>query len=204
MSAGTDSGGSAFSLGDISQLTIAEWHALGDAPVRQLLAEFRPLFCASEVAIWAKDPEAEQLVALFDTTGPNGGFELKVKQPLKLGIVSDVYRGQKAYLDRSFWGSKKQSSLVDTALNQVTQHQICVPFAVAGMQFGVMSAVQLTDAKHANPKRWGFDEDDLTLLSLAALALGQALERSYLKSRFNSVAPPAPQDHGHPPSGLQF
>ena len=183
MSTGMVSGGATPSTVDIGRLTIAELHALGDAPLRNLLAEFRPLVNASEVAIWVKDPDAEQLVALFDTTGPTGSFELKVKQPLKLGIVSEVYRDQKGYLDRSFWGSKKQSSLVDTALNQVTQHQICVPFAVAGLKFGVMSAVQLTDSKHANPKRWGFDEDNLSLLTVASVALGQSLERAYLAAR---------------------
>ncbi len=169
--------------GEKGRLTIAEWHAVGDAPIRQLLSDFRPFVHASEVAIWVKDPAAEQLVALFDSSGPGGAFELKVRQPLATGIVSEVYREQKGYLDRGFWRSKKQSMLVDAALNQVTQHQICVPFAVAGTRFGVMSAVQLTDAKHADPKRWGFEEEDLTLLTLASLALGQALERAYLAAQ---------------------
>lgn len=159
---------------------MAELHALGDAPVRQLLAEFVPLTHSSEIAIWVKDPAAEQLVALLDTAGPAGGFEMIIVQPLSSGVVSQVYCERKRFLDRGIWRSKKLSPLVDKALNQVTQNEMCVPLAGAGLRFGVMSAVQLTDAKHSDPTRWGFGEQDLKLLSVAALALGQALERAFL------------------------
>ena len=49
---------------EVGSLTIAELHGLGDEVVRSLLAEFVPLTHASEIAIWAKDPDAEELVAL--------------------------------------------------------------------------------------------------------------------------------------------
>ena len=173
-------------LRTLAECTLQELHALGDAPVRQLLAEFRRLVHASELAVWVKDPQAEQLVVLFETSGPQGTsgqhspLELTVKQPLVSGIVSEVFREQKPYLDRGLWRSKKQSSLVDTALNQLTHYQICVPFTLAGLPMGVLSAVQLTDSKRQAPQRWSFDEVDLKLLSLAAFAVGQAVERSFL------------------------
>ena len=166
--------------GDIRHLTITELHSLGDDAVRSLLAEFVPLTHASEIAIWAKDPGADQLVALLDTSGPGGGFELKVTQPLNSGIVSQVYHEQTNFLDQGLWRSKQRSPLVDQALHQLTQNEMCVPFRLAGHRLGVMSAVQLTDRKHQAPTRWGFDEHDLKILKLAAQAVGQAMERSLL------------------------
>ena len=165
---------------DIGRFSIAELHTLGDEPVRHLLAEFIPLTHASAIAIWAKVPDEEQLVALLDTSGPSGGFELKVAQPLASGIVSQVYREHTSFLDRGLWRTKKQSPLVDQALHQLTQNEMCVPFLLAGHLLGVMSAVQLTDAKHKPPTRWGFDEQDLQILNVAAQALGQAMERALL------------------------
>ena len=61
-----------------------------------------------------------------------------------------------------------------------------VSFAVVVSRFmglGVMSAVQLTDARHAAPVRWGFDDQDLALLKLAALAVSQAMERAFLAAK---------------------
>ncbi len=60
------------------------------------------------------------------------------------------------------------------------QYDMCLPCHLAGHRLGVMSAVQLTDRKHNPPSRWGFDELDLQILRLAALALGQAMERALL------------------------
>ena len=167
----------------IGNLSIAELHRLCDTAVRGLLAEFVPLAHASEIAIWAKDPEAEQLVALIDTAGPDGGFEMKVTQPLAEGIVSKVYREQDPYLDHGLWRNKGHSPLVDKQLHQLTQNEMCVPFQLAGHPLGVMSAVQLTDGKHNAPGRWGFDEADLNILKLAARALSQAMERAFLAQR---------------------
>ena len=166
--------------GEIGGLSIAELHSLGDEAVRSLLAGFIPLIHASEIAIWVKDPGADQLVVLFDTAGPDGDLELKVTQALSVGIVSQVYCEQTSFVDHGLWRSKKHSSLVDQALHQLTQNEMCVPFQLAGHQFGVMSAVQLTDLKHEAPTRWGFDEQDLKTLELAAQALGQAMERALL------------------------
>lgn len=165
---------------EIESLTIAQLHSLGDATVRGLLAEFVPLTHASEIAIWAKDPDADQLVALLDTAGPNGGFEMKVTQPLAEGIVSQVFLNQLNHLDHGLWRDKGHSSLVDQKLHQLTQYEMCVPFHLAGHRLGVMSAVQLTDRQHNAPSRWGFDDVDLKILRLAALALGQAMERALL------------------------
>lgn len=168
---------------EIGHISIAQLHVLGDAPLRRLLAEFLPLVNGSEMAIWVKDPDAERLVALFDTAGPAGPLELKVSQPLTSGVVSQVFRDRKPYIDKSLWGTNKQSPLVDQALHQVTQNVICVPFDLAGFPIGVMSAVQLTDGKHKNPARWGFQDQDLNLLKLASLALSQSMERSLLARR---------------------
>lgn len=167
----------------VESLTIAELHSLGDEVVRGLLAEFVPLTHASEIAIWAKDPDADQLVALLDTAGPTGGFEMKVTQPLTEGVVSQVYRDQMNHLDHGLWRDKGHSPLVDQKLHQLTQYEMCVPFHLAGHRLGVMSAVQLTDRKHNAPSRWGFDDVDLTILRVAALALGQAMERALLANR---------------------
>ena len=65
----------------------------------------------------------------------------------------------------------------------MTQYEMCVPFHLAGHRLGVMSAVQLTDRKHDTPSRWGFDDVDLQILRIAALALGQAMERALLVKR---------------------
>ncbi len=168
---------------DIKSLTIAELYSLGNEAVRGLLAGFVPLTHASEIAIWAKDPDAYQLVGLLHTAGPAGGFEMQVTQSLSEGIVSQVYRNETNHLDHGLWRDKGHSPLVDEQLHQLTQYEMCVPFHLAGHRLGVISAVQLTDSKHNAPSRWGFDEEDLTILKLAELALGQAMERALLATQ---------------------
>ena len=169
--------------GELGQYAIAELHALCDHEVRSLLAEFLPLIEASEIAIWVKDPQADQLVALLDTLGPNGPVELKITQPLATGIVSKVYREQTAFLDEGLWRSKAQSPLVDKALGQSTQYQLCVPFHFTGRPIGVMSAVQLSDSVHQAPARWGFNKKDLAILKVAAQAAALGMERAFLAQK---------------------
>lgn len=65
-------------------------------------------------------------------------------------------------------------------MNQITQNEMCVPFHLGGFPLGVVSAVQVTDNRHAEPRRWGFDEQGLKVLEVAALALAQAMERAFL------------------------
>lgn len=168
------------SANEVGNLTLAELHSLGGEAVRELLAGFVPLAHASEIAIWVKDPAADQLVGLLETAGPAGEFEMKVTQPLAEGIVSQVYRDQTDHLDQGMWRGKGHSPLVDEQLQQLTMHEMCVPFHLAGHPLGVMSAVQLNDPKHNPPSRWGFDDEDLKTLKLAALALSQAMERALL------------------------
>ncbi len=171
---------SSFSASAIDRLSITELHALCDDDVRSLLAEFLPLINASELAVWVKDPEADRLIALLDTLGPSGPVELKITQPLSSGIVSQVYRSQTHFLDDGLWRSKAQSPLVDQALRQSTQHEMCVPFQLAGHPIGVMCAVQLSDSFHQAPTRWGFNSRDLNILKVAAQATSLAMDRARL------------------------
>ena len=168
---------------DLTRLALNELHALGDRDVRTLLMEFLPLTQSSAIAIWVKDPGAEQLMPLLDTAGPDGALEMKRPQPLSSGIVSQVYRDRKSFLESSLWRSKKRSLLVDEALDQETVNEMCVPFCVGGRLIGVLSAVQIADERHPQPKRWGFKEEDLQVLTVAAHALGLAIERAYLAKR---------------------
>jgi GAF domain-containing protein len=163
----------------IKEWSIPGLHSLCDHEVRGLLAEFLPLLNASELALWVKDPDGEQLVALLDTLGPGGPVELKLTQPLQSGIISQVYRDQEAFLDRGLWRSKAQSPLVDQALGQSTVHEMCVPFHLSGRLIGVLCAVQLSDGIHQAPARWGFTPQDLAILKVAALAASLAMERAW-------------------------
>lgn len=170
----------------LETLTLVELNALGDTPVRQLMARFVPLTHSHEIAVWAKDPAADQLVPILDTAGPDGGFEMKAAQSLSRGIVSRVYKENTTFLESGFWRARERSPEVDAVLQQVTQNEMCVPFYLAGRLLGVMSAVQLTDRKHAAPKRWGFDAQDLAVLGAAAEAVAQAMERAWLAQRAGS------------------
>lgn len=167
----------------LGNLSPAELNALADPPARQLLARFIPLTHAHEIAVWAKDPVADQLVPFLDTAGPSGKFEMNTAQSLARGIVSRVYRENTSFLERGLWRSRERSTEIDKALQQVTENEMCVPFYLAGRLMGVVSAVQLTDSRHRPPKRWGFDEADLALLGVAAEAVAQSLERSWLMRR---------------------
>lgn len=162
------------------RLTPAQWSGLCDQTVRGLLARFVHLAHAHEIALWVKDSEAERLVAVLDTAGPGGRLEMKVSQPLNSGIVSQVFRDQTPFLERGLWRSKQRSPMVDEAIGQVTQNEICVPFVISGYRLGVLSAVQVTDDRHGEPDRWGFEEPDLQVLQILAEVLAIALERSWL------------------------
>jgi len=176
---------SSSSVSAIDRLSLAELHTLCDHEVRSLLAEFLPLINASELAVWVKDPEADRLVALLDTLGPSGPVEMKITQPLTSGIVSQVFRSQTHFLDDGLWRSKAQSPLVDQALRQSTQHEMCVPFHLAGHPVGVMCAVQLSDSIHQAPTRWGFNSHDLAILKVAAQAAALGMERALLTQRLH-------------------
>ena len=167
------------SLAGISQLPIDALHDLCDHEVRSLLAEFLPLVNASEMAIWIKDPAAPHLVPILDTLGPSGPVEMKISQPITSGIISQVFREQTPFLDKGLWRSKTQSPLVDQALSQSTLHELCVPFHLGGHPIGVLCAVQLADSIHQAPTRWGFNSQDLAILSVAAQAAALAIERAW-------------------------
>lgn len=172
---------------ELERLPLAAFHALGDAPARGVLAAFLPLTNAHEMAIWIKDPDADRLVPVVDTTGPGGVLEMKASQPLTSGIVSQVYRENARYLESGIWRAKGHSPEVDQALKQITQHEMCVPFRMAGRLVGVMSAVQLADARHlATTARWGFAQAHLDILAVAAEAMGIAMERAWLAQRWQT------------------
>lgn len=173
---------------EIEGLSLDELHTLGDSSVRHLLSLFTPLTSAHEIAVWAKDPNAEKLVPIIDTAGSDGNFEMRVSQDLSHGIVSRVYTERTSYLDKGLWRSKERSKNVDNLLHQITQNEMCVPFYLAGQLLGVMSAVQLTDQKHAAPSNWGFKPEHLEVLVLAAEAIGLAMERTLLARRWPSKA----------------
>lgn len=167
----------------LGHLSPAQLNALADPVVRGLLQRFVSIVHAHEIAVWAKDPEANQLVPFLDTAGPAGGFEMSAAQSLERGIVSRVFREHSSFLERGLWRSRERSPEIDMALQQVTQNEMCVPFYLYGHLVGVVSAVQLTDRKHSPPKRWGFEERDLEVLAVAAEAVAQSLERAWYAQR---------------------
>ncbi len=137
---------------------------------------------AHEGSIWIVDSENEQLVICYNTQELQRHFT----QPLSSGLVSKAYIDERPVHHKGIERYKDSSSAIDNDHGQRTQHQVSVPFYIAGKLCGAVSAVQLSSDFHSMPRadvQWGFDEDAVTLLAATATVLGEGIESKWIREK---------------------
>jgi hypothetical protein len=146
---------------------------------------------AHEGSIWILDASREFLVNAYNT-GANAAKIVGFKQPIREGIISMVLATEQGFMENVVYRNENHSKLLDNQLGVVTYAMIAVPFYFLSDCRGVISCVQLSEAKKENgqliplepsPAGFGFESllpmqhlasiiRDLLDLQLMQLALG--------------------------------
>ncbi len=128
-----------------------------------------------EGSIWIIDNKNEQLVTCYNTEE----LARHVCQPLSSGLVSKAYNEERPIHHKGIHRYRDGSGMVDDKLEQKTQHQISVPFYVAGKLCGALSVVQLSSDFHSEPREdvpWGFSDASIPLLAATATVIAENIE----------------------------
>ena len=152
------------------------------ATVPLLLRRTVAKISAHEGSIWIVDSDNEQLVICYNTAELARHFS----QPLSTGLVSKAYKEDRPVHHKGLKRYQGASSAIDDQHAQKTQHQISVPFYLAGKLCGALSAVQLSSDFHSLPRadvKWGFDDDASNSLVAIAIVIAETIESEWKSQR---------------------
>jgi hypothetical protein len=101
---------------------------------------------ANEGSIWLLDPRKENLVITYNS-GPNAGTIVGFRQPLNRGIVSTVLVSEQAFIENEVYRNVRHDDQLNESLAQTTFAMIVVPLYFLHECRGVVSCVQLINAR---------------------------------------------------------
>jgi DNA-directed RNA polymerase specialized sigma24 family protein len=116
--------------------------------------------------LWLRCPEGEALEAVYNPREPE---IIGRRQPLLSGIISLVLATGEPLAVASAADHVRHSPAIDVALGKTTQAMLAVPFVVAGVSSGVLTAVRWS-------RESAFAAEDLTIVSHHAEILARLLE----------------------------
>ncbi len=114
-----------------------------------------------EGTIWLFDENAGDLVAAYNS-GEDAGSLVGFRQPLGQGIISLVFVQQQPYCENEIQTSEGYDDTLDRKISKHTTAMIAVPFYFGFGLRGVISCVQLKEARRT---RQGFRFADVETLS---------------------------------------
>jgi len=167
-------------LGRIGKgITPENFADLLDSVILGLLNDSFGRVAAHEGSIWVLDASREFLVNAYNS-GPNSSKIVGFRQPIRQGIISmEVYRNE------------NHSKLLDNQLGMVTYAMIAVPFYFLSDCRGVVSCVQLSQAKKEGgqliplePLPGGFHFESLLPIQQAASIIRDLLDLRIMQSAF--------------------
>jgi hypothetical protein len=119
---------------------------LVDPVILGLLSDSFARAGAHEGSIWILDASREFLVNAYNT-GPNASKIVGFRQPIREGIISMVLATEQGFVENVVYRNENHSKLLDNQLGMVTYAMIAVPFYFLSDCRGVISCVQLSEAK---------------------------------------------------------
>jgi hypothetical protein len=104
---------------------------------------------AHEGSIWIYDTAKECLTIAFNS-GPNAEKIVGFEQPLDRGLISTVLRTEQPFIENEVYANQRHDSTLNEKLTQTTYAMIVAPLYFLNGCRGVISAVQLINARISN------------------------------------------------------
>jgi hypothetical protein len=162
--------------------------SLCDPEVLHLLLSSFDRVKADEGSIWLLDAEKQSLVVSYNS-GPDAEKIVGFKQPMNQGLISLVVAAEQGLAENFVFKHAKHSPLLDRKVGRTTYAMIAVPFYFLNQVRGVISCVQLVEARFEAGQTVpvgnapGFGPEDLTVIQKAA-----AVVRSLIDFRLLATA----------------
>ena len=154
----------------------------------ELLRQAFQVAGAHEGSIWLLDPAKQNLV-IAHNSGPNAATLVGFRQPLNRGIVSTVLVSEQAFIENEVYKNARHDDKLNESLAQTTFAMIVVPLYFLNECRGVISCVQLINARirggEAIPEGKvprGFAPSDLTAVQSAAEGVRALIDGSLFKA----------------------
>jgi len=150
---------------------------LGDA-FREPLAATAKAILADEASLWLKSPDKNVLVMILNGNPSASDMELQAEQPLDTGLISQVFRSGKPFIDPHSLPTRNHSKKIDIEYSQVTHYMAIVPVIADGACVGVVSAVKFPNDgdRIRKASEWNFSKDALERLEALAAKIAASLQ----------------------------
>lgn len=172
-----------------SAISPENFRSVCDREVFEILRNAFDRVSASEGSIWLLDEERQHLVVSYNT-GPDAEKIIGFKQKTDQGLISLVVAAEQGLAENLVFKNARHSPLLDQKVGRTTYAMIAVPFYFLDQVRGVISCVQLVEARREdgqvvplgeNPR--GFGSQELTIIQQAA-----AIVRSLIDFRLLATA----------------
>jgi hypothetical protein len=145
---------------------------------------------AQEGSVWILDGTREFLVNTYNS-GPNASKIVGFRQPIREGIISMVVATEHGFVENDVYRNVNHSKLLDNQLGMVTYAMIAVPFYFLSACRGVVSCVQLCQAKKEGselvplePLPPGFGFESLSPMQQVSSIIRDLLDLRMMQSAF--------------------
>ena len=158
------------------------FRSICDHEVLDILQSAFDRVSADEGSIWLLDAEKQHLVVSYNS-GPDAEKIVGFKQPVNQGLISLVVAAEQGLAENLVFKHAKHSPLLDQKIGKTTYAMIAVPFYFLNEVRGVISCVQLVEAKldagqivpiENTPA--GFGPEDLTIIQKAAAIVTRLID----------------------------
>jgi hypothetical protein len=171
-------------------ITPENFAELLDAVILGLLNDCFGRVGAQEGSAWVLDDSREFLVNAYNS-GPNASKIVGFRQPIREGIISMVVATERGFVENKVYRNANHSKLLDNQLGMVTYAMIAVPFYFLSACRGVISCVQLCQAKKEQgeliplePLPPGFGFESLSPVEQVASIVRDLLDLRIMQSAF--------------------
>lgn len=124
----------------------------------------------TEGTVWLSKSDGSALVAVLNS-GENSKEIVGFEQPIGSGIISMVFAQQQPYCENEISSRSGHDDTLDKQTSLATRAMVAIPFYFGFGLRGVISCVQLREAKSPEPK--GFESNDVEFI----LKAGNNVER---------------------------
>jgi GAF domain-containing protein len=154
----------------------------------ELLRQAFQVAGADEGSIWLLDPAKRNLVIAYNS-GPNAATIVGFRQPLNRGIVSTVMVSEQAFIENEVYKNARHDGKLNESRAQTTFAMIVVPLYFLNECRGVISCVQLINARIQGREAIpvgkvprGFGPNDMTAVQSAAEAARALIDGSLFQA----------------------
>jgi signal transduction protein with GAF and PtsI domain len=159
------------------RLRRGEFLSLIDSPTESVFRNLRLGVACDSCGLWIADEARENLV--FAITEPEDERVVGREQPLSEGFISLVFASERPICENRVADDERHSKRIDGVVGETTEAMVAVPFYLAGILCGVLSAVRWKGGCASGKP---FDQTDLKAMQRVSVVLERLANLSLAKS----------------------